>query len=78
MTKVLLCTFGSGLAIGIVLTMATYSLTTKAHCPRVTHYGNAFLVRAADEQARLPKGSALETMLEDYMTMRDDARICTK
>ena len=47
-----------------------------ASCPNVQPYSREFLNKAAQEQARLPKGSALETLLEDYLMMRDSARQC--
>jgi hypothetical protein len=47
-----------------------------APCPPVVDYSGEFLVRAADELASLPAGSAIEQMLDDYQVMRDQARAC--
>ena len=45
-------------------------------CPPVVPYSREFLMRAADEIARLPAGAAIEQMLADYQVMRDQARAC--
>jgi len=45
-------------------------------CPPVPAYSREFLARAADELERLPSGSAIEQMLNDYAVMRDQARAC--
>jgi len=45
-------------------------------CPPVVEYGRQFQVRAAEEVALLPEGSAVAEMLSDYGVMRDQARAC--
>lgn len=45
-------------------------------CPPVVDYSREFQERAAEELARLPKGSAIEEMLGDYAVMREQARAC--
>ena len=43
-------------------------------CPPVVEYSREFQVRAAEELARLPEGSAVAEMLADYAVMREQAR----
>ena len=45
-------------------------------CPPVVEYSGEFQARAAEELARLPKGSAIAEMLADYVVMREQARAC--
>jgi len=45
-------------------------------CPPVVEYSGEFHVRAAEEVALLPEGSAVAEMLSDYAVMRDQARAC--
>ena len=45
-------------------------------CPPVVQYSREFQVRAAEELALLPEGSAIAEMLSDYAVMRDQARSC--
>ncbi len=47
-----------------------------AMCPPVVAYSRAFQVRAADELALLPEGSAVAGMMGDYAVMREQARVC--
>jgi hypothetical protein len=42
----------------------------------VVEYGREFQVRAAEELALLPHGSAVAEMLSDYAVMREQARVC--
>jgi len=46
-------------------------------CAPVVEYSRKFQVRAADELASLPPGSAMGEMLSDYSVMRDQARACS-
>jgi hypothetical protein len=39
-------------------------------------YSREFQVRAAEELALLPEGSAIAEMLADYAVMREQARAC--
>jgi len=45
-------------------------------CPPVVEYSREFQVRAAEELAPLPHGSAIGEMLSDYAVMREQARSC--
>lgn len=45
-------------------------------CPPIKEYDKKFLARAVAEVDVLPKGSALEEMLKDYSTLRDQVRAC--
>ncbi|MSO93507.1 MAG: hypothetical protein EXQ86_08940 [Rhodospirillales bacterium] len=45
-------------------------------CPPVVAYSRDFQARAADELAGLPAPSALEEMLKDYTSLRDQLRAC--
>ena len=45
-------------------------------CPPVVEYSREFQARAAEELARLPKGSMIAEMLSDFAVMRDQARTC--
>lgn len=45
-------------------------------CPPVVEYSREFQVRAAEELALLPEGSAIAEMLADYAVMREQARAC--
>ena len=45
-------------------------------CPPLVRYSRQFQVRAAEEVALLPQGSAVAEMLSDYAVMRDQARAC--
>lgn len=47
-----------------------------ATCPPVVEYGREFQARVAEELARLPEGSIIAEMLNDYAVMRDQARAC--
>ncbi|MBU3032119.1 hypothetical protein [Paracoccus marinaquae] len=44
-------------------------------CPPVVEYSSEFQVRAAEELALLPEGSAVVGMLVDYAVMREQVRI---
>jgi creatinine amidohydrolase/Fe(II)-dependent formamide hydrolase-like protein len=46
-------------------------------CLPVVEYSKDFQLRAADEVAALPDGSAIVEMLEDYAVMRAQARACS-
>jgi len=41
-------------------------------------YSRELKVRAAEELALLPDGSALVEMMGDYAVMREQARVCRK
>jgi len=43
-------------------------------CPPVVEYSREFQVRAAEELALLPEGSAVVGMLADYAVMREQVR----
>ncbi len=45
-------------------------------CPPVIEYSREFQVRAVEQLAVLPEGSAIHEMLSDYAVMRDQARVC--
>jgi len=45
-------------------------------CPPVVEYSREDQVRAAEECAILPDGSAVVEMMGDYAVMRDSAREC--
>ena len=45
-------------------------------CPPVVEYSREDQVRAAEEFAILPDGSAVVEMMGDYAVMRDSAREC--
>lgn len=51
-------------------------LTGRGACPPVVQYSLEFQVRAAEELALLPEGSAIAEMLSDYAVMREQARVC--
>ncbi|MFN4159725.1 MAG: hypothetical protein ACK4GO_15180 [Gemmobacter sp.] len=42
----------------------------------VVEYSGALRTRAIDEVARLPAGSVIVEMMNDYSVMRDQARAC--
>jgi len=46
-------------------------------CPPVVEYSRELQVRAAEELAMLPDGSAVVAMMSDYAVTRDQARECT-
>ena len=70
----------------VVLALATNSLracATDGSEPRtllvyrpVVEYNDEFRVRAAEELAWLPEGSAVAEMLSDYAVVRDQVRAC--
>lgn len=45
-------------------------------CAPVVEYSREFQVRAAEDLALMPHGSAIGEMLSDYAVMRDQARAC--
>jgi len=45
-------------------------------CPMIVEYTPAFQMRAADEVQKLPEGSAVLTLVEDYGQLRDRIRAC--
>ncbi|MCE8547562.1 hypothetical protein KBY25_17190 [Ruegeria pomeroyi] len=45
-------------------------------CPPVVEYTREEQVRAAEELALLPEGSAVVEMISDYAVMREQARGC--
>lgn len=69
-----------------VLVLATISLSGCATvgfdgvmlgaCPPVVEHSREFQVRASQELALLPDGSAVVEMLSDYAVMREQARAC--
>ena len=46
-------------------------------CPPLVDYSSEFQVRAAEELALLPEGSAIAEMLADYSVIREQIRACT-
>jgi hypothetical protein len=42
-----------------------------APCPPVVSYGREFLARAIDGLERLPPGTAIEHMLQDFQVVRE-------
>lgn len=51
----------------------TRSLTA---CPPVVEHSGEFQVRAAEELASLPDGSAVVEMMGDYAVMQEQVRVC--
>ncbi|TKZ15926.1 hypothetical protein FAP39_16370 [Shimia litoralis] len=47
-----------------------------AVCPPVVEYSREMQVRAAEELARLPDGSAVVEMMADYAVLREQGRGC--
>jgi hypothetical protein len=43
-------------------------------CPELVRYTPGFQTQAADEAEMLPEGSALVTLIEDYLHLRDRIR----
>jgi hypothetical protein len=50
--------------------------TPASDCPPLVAYPPALLAQAADELARLPPDSAIETLLADYAVTRAQLRAC--
>lgn len=46
-------------------------------CPPIVEHSREFQVRASQELALLPDGSAVVEMLSDYAVMREQARACS-
>lgn len=46
-------------------------------CPPVVEYSWELQVRAAEELALLPEGSAVAEMLSDYAVMREQVQFCS-
>lgn len=65
---------------GLLMTLACCAdpapVASKAVCPPVIVYTDAELHRAASEVSRLPPGSELALMLEDYRSERAMLRAC--
>ena len=57
-------------------TTARFEANGVAVCPPVVEYSREDQVRAAEEFAILPDGSAVVEMMGDYAVMRDSAREC--
>jgi hypothetical protein len=55
-------------------TTAGFEAGSAAACPPVVEYSREFQMRAAEELAVLPNGSAVVEMLADYAVMREQAR----
>ena len=53
-----------------------FEATGLAACPPVVEYSREFQVKAAEELALLPDGSAIVEMMGDYAVMRDQAHAC--
>ncbi len=47
-----------------------------AACPPVVEYSTEGQAQTAEELARLPDGSAIVEMMDDYTAMRDLTRLC--
>jgi len=45
-------------------------------CPTLEQYSQEFLARAADELMQLPADSAIDELLRDYKSLRDQVRAC--
>jgi hypothetical protein len=56
---------------------AGFETRSVAVCPPVVEYSGEFQVRAAEELARLPDGSAIAEILSDYAVLRDQTRSCS-
>lgn len=52
------------------------AIVQPAACPQVTAFGREFLSRVADEEEHLPDGAALTVVVDDWIKMRDQARLC--
>lgn len=69
-------------ALGLATSLLSGCATVRAEdgrlatCPPVVEYGRELQVRAAEELALLPHGSAVAEMLSDYAVMREQARVC--
>jgi hypothetical protein len=55
---------------------ADFETRSVAVCPPVVEYSGEFQVRAAEELAVLPEGSAVFEMIGDYAVMRQQALSC--
>ena len=55
---------------------ARRSGTTTVQCPQVVNYSDAQLDAIQESLNRLPKDDALRGAMQDYETLRDDARYC--
>lgn len=49
-----------------------------AACPQETKYGPEFLNKVADAEEALPDGNPLVVVVDDWIKMRDQARICRR
>ena len=47
-----------------------------AACPQATAFGREFMKRVADEEEHLPDGAALTVVVDDWIKMRDQVRLC--
>jgi hypothetical protein len=68
----------------LVLPIATLSLLGCARtssdpsraCPPIVSYDDAFQNHVADELMQLPADAAMDTLVADYMSLRDQLRAC--
>jgi hypothetical protein len=71
---------GSLLAALAVLSLALAGCAAQRHetvqCPQVVNYSDAQLTAIQESLNRLPKDDALRGAMQDYETLRDDARYC--
>jgi len=65
-----------GVTISLAACATAISERTGVACVPVPEYRLEFLDRAADDVERLPDGSAVVRMLEDYAGMRAQGRAC--
>ena len=49
-----------------------------AACPQVTQYSPEFLGRVADAEEALPDDNPLVAVTDDWIKMRDQARVCRR
>lgn len=45
-------------------------------CPKIVEYPRPFMIEAAAELERIPAGSALDRMMQDYAVLRAQLRAC--
>jgi len=69
-----LCAAFAALSIG--LSGCAASGRDGPQCPAVVNYTDAQLAAIQDSINRLPKKDALRGAMQDYETLRDDARYC--
>lgn len=49
-----------------------------AACPQVTQYGQDFMNKVADAEEALPDDNPLVVVVDDWVKMRDQSRVCRR